>query len=1267
VSTRRPKTNERPPAALLLSLTILCALTPHRTPAFTPSAAGRRTSERLAPPRPPESAVSLAPSGVKKSFGRLPASFEANAGQADARFRFLSRGSRHTLLLSAEGALLALHGGGEGRGGDAGGAARRGGQGESPPGGRGPAPPPQLLRMKFVGANPRPEIVGERELRGKVNYFVGRDPSRWRAGVPTFAGVRYRNLYRGVELVYHDDGGGRLEYDFVLAPGADYRAVRLRFEGAERLSVGAGGELLLHTKAGTLTQSKPFVYQQVGGERREVEGAYVLRRGGREVGFRLGAYDRGAPLVIDPVLVYSTYFPPGERMAVDAAGGVYVVGTSEGVPVTPTPGAFQTERRGVGDAFVAKLDASGTELAYVTYLGGSQGGPSGGPEYGQDIAVDSSGAAYVTGVTYSTDFPLANAFQTTFGGVADGFITKLNPSGSALVYSSYLGGADSEWSRSVAVDAAGSAYVYGDTASNDFPVKNALQASKKGAADFFLTKVAPGGSSLAYSTYLGGGDSETGFLGDIAVDASGSLYVAGTSYSNDYPVTPGTFRTRANSGAESFAPDAVVSKLSPDGAALLYSTYLGGTNSEFVYALAVDAAGQAHVAGTTDSKDFPVQSALQPDSRDPQGDGFVSKLNAAGTGLVYSTYLSGTPPQCGLFNLFGIVLCGGEAASGVALDAAGNAYVTGNTVSENFPAPVNALQSKLAGVYDAFLIKFDPAGQALYSTYLGGSSYDYGLDVQTDAAGTAYVLGLTDSNDFPLVNPFRDGFAREHDFSLNSFLVKIGDAAPPAQGARVRFGSASYTVGEAGRSVSVEVTRAGDLSQEVSVDYATGDRTASEREDYATARGTLRFAPGETTQAFSVSVTDDRSVEGDEALGLTLHNLRGPAALEGPASALLTILDDDERTTVGNPVDDSRFFVRQHYLDFLGREPDDSGLDFWAGQIESCGQDAACREARRENVSAAFFLSIEFQETGFLVERLYRLAFGANVRYETFIHDARELGEGVVVGQGEWEQRLRANRRAYAEEFVARTPFARRFPSDSAAAQYVEQLNSASGGSLSQAERDALASGLEAGAETRGSVLLKVADDEDFRRREFNAAFVLMQYLGYMRRDPDDPPDHNLRGYNFWLQKLNTFNGDWRAAGMVRAFITSIEYRDRFAEPSKDAALGVPFTLRFSERAVVLPDKLRVEVIDIGFDSRCPRNVTCATPGGVNVLVRATKPGGQVARFILRIEGQTPRPHTANPPVSALGYEFRLLQLDPEPPLNRSGFTYEALLQVDRE
>jgi hypothetical protein len=371
-------------------------------------------------------------------------------------------------------------------------------------------------------------------------------------------------------------------------------------------------------------------------------------------------------------------------------------------------------------------------------------------------------------------------------------------------------------------------------------------------------------------------------------------------------------------------------------------------------------------------------------------------------------------------------------------------------------------------------------------------------------------------------------------------------------------------------------------------------------------------------------------------------------------------VDDDEHVSNDNPIDNSQFFVRQHYLDFLGREPDASGLAFWTGEIESCGADAACREARRVNVSAAFFLSIEFQETGFLVERLYRLAFGARVPYRTFIRDAHEVGDAVVVGQSEWQQRLAANRRAYAEEFVARGLFRDAFPDNLTPAQYVERLNARAQGALSPTEFNALVVGLETGTETRASVLLKVADDADFRQREFRPAFVLMQYLGYLRRDPDE------EGYWFWLNKLEQFGGDYVRAEMVRAFINSDEYRRRFSVPTKEVTFGAPFTLHFDETALVQPDKLRVTILDLGFDSRCPSGTQCSLPGRVSILLQAVKPGGETARFLLELAGGTPRPNLNNPPFAALGYNFRLLQLDPEPPYGPNPQPLEVLLQIDR-
>ncbi|HEX7316605.1 MAG TPA: SBBP repeat-containing protein [Pyrinomonadaceae bacterium] len=1239
--------------ASLLSLTLLLGMMPTASRAVGTS---RPTSESKNTRAPKQA--------IEKSLTQLPSVFEESAGQAGGRVKFISRGARHTLALGVEGVTLALlkGGGKEGSGSASNGRA----PGENASSRRAPEPSYQLVNMRFVGANPRAEVLGEGALAGRVNYFVGRDTSKWRSNLRTFKGVRYRELYPGVDLVFHGGSDGtQLEYDFVLAPGADPRNVRLRFEGADRIGLGKDGELLLHTKEGTITQSAPVVYQQINGERRAVEGGYVLS-GRREIGFRVGAYDPTHALVIDPVLVYSTYFLNANSMAVDDAGAVYVVGSASSFyPDYPiTPGAYQQTRRGRNDAFVAKLDASGSGFSYVTYLGGNGSPQSGIEEEGKSIAIDAAGNAYVVGRTSSPDFPVVNAFQTSYAGIADSFITKLNATGSALVYSSYLGGKFEDMSGNVALDAAGAAYMVGITNSTDFPVKNALQPQRNGFTyDFYVTKVAPDGRSLEYSTYLGGTGFELGSLADIAVDATGAAYVGGATDSGDYPVTPGAFQETAKTDEFGIRHvEAVVTKIAPGGAAIVYSTYIGGSLTDYTFGIALDALGQAHLVGYTNSIDFPTRNALAPTARDPYTNGYIVKLNAAGTALVYSTYLSGTPKRlCGSADVISFNSCSGEFASAVVTDAAGNAYVTGNTISGDFPPTAGALQPNLKGYSDAYVLKLSPTGQALWGTYLGGNSFDTGSDIKLGPGGLIYVLGNAPSDDFPTINPLHEGHVMDYTQPFGHFLVKFSEADPSAQTSQVRFDSTTFNVVESARTAQIGVTRTGDLSGEVSVDYSTSDGAATDRSDYTTARGTLRFAPGEAAKSFQISLTDDQKIEGDEWLALTLHDLRGNAVYVAPASAQLILKDDDEHPGMTNPIDDSSYFVRQHYLDFLGREPDDEGLQFWTNEIEQCNTDAQCREVKRINVSAAFFLSIEFQATGFLVERVNRLAYERRVPYRSFAKEARELGKDVIVGQGNWQQQLDANRRAYAEEFTATTAFREEFPASLTPAQYVERLNTRAAGALSTSEFAALVAGLETGTETRGSVLLKVADDEDFRRGEFAPAFVLMQYLGYLRRDPDE------EGYNFWLAKLNQFNGDFVRAEMVKAFITSDEYRRRFHEPQKESALSTPFTLLSGETAVVQPDKLRVTLLDVGLDTRCDSGSDCTTPGSISILVDAVNPSGETARFLLTIPGGAPRPFPAKTPVSALGYTFRLLQLDPQPPYPfNPAPTYQATLQVDK-
>jgi len=358
------------------------------------------------------------------------------------------------------------------------------------------------------------------------------------------------------------------------------------------------------------------------------------------------------------------------------------------------------------------------------------------------------------------------------------------------------------------------------------------------------------------------------------------------------------------------------------------------------------------------------------------------------------------------------------------------------------------------------------------------------------------------------------------------------------------------------------VNRVGDTSGSASVNYFTSDITASERKDYITALGTLRFAPGETSKSFVVLINEDSFVEGNETFSISLSNPAG-VTLGGPAITTVTIIDDGSESTA-NPIDDAQNYVCQNYHDFLNRQPDASGLAFWTNEITSCGSDAQCLETKRTNVSAAFYLSIEFQQTGYLVERIYKTAFGnaagasalgaahqlpvPMVRLNEFLSDTQKIGLGVVVGQTNWEQALEANKQSFANEFVERPRFANAFSNSMSAAEFVDALNMNAGNPLSPAERDQLINDLSSSARTRAQVLRAIAEHANVVSGEFNRAFVLMQFFGYLRRNPSDPQDTDYVGFDFWLQKLNQFNGDYINAEMVKAFITSGEYRQRFGQ-----------------------------------------------------------------------------------------------------------------------
>ncbi len=691
--------------------TVLVGATVMATTQACSDVAGARRADTAAPTRP------------SVGYGQLPLAFEANQGQSDEQVRFLARGEGYSLFLTATEAVLSL---------------------------RAPAPSSTVVRMRLMDANAQPTLTGLDPLPGTSNYLIGNDPDRWRRDVPHYARVKYASVYPGIDLVYYGKQR-QLEYDFIVGPNADPSRVALAFDGVDALSIDPEGNLILQTAHGALTQQKPVIYQDLGGRRHLVDGRYELRADDR-VGFHVSSYDTTRPLVIDPVLSYSTYLggngnDTGHAIAVDSAGNAYVTGVTRS---TNFPGAsgspIQPTWRGSDDVFVAKLNAAGTALVYSTYLGGS------GSDIGRAIAVDGTGNAFVTGETDSPTqagsgniaFPLVGAFDASYNLGGDAFITKLNAAGNALVYSTYLGGRGVERGYGIAVDGSGNAYVTGHTNSGlsssvpdvgDFPAVAAYQplTASPGNFDAFVTKLNAAGNALVYSTYLGGIASEFSLDGGaIAVDSAGSAYVGGTTSSANFPGA-GTSTIQATIGGG--VSDGFVAKFNPAGSALVYGTYLGGMTYDAVNGLALDAAQNAYVVGYTDSSNFPTAVPLQASRNGPGNDAFVAKLNAAGSALTYSTYLGGT---------------GGDVAYDVAVDGVGNAFVSGWTTSPNFPT-VAPLQAANAGSGDAFISQVNGAGSALvFSTYWGGSSgVERGYGIALDSFGNAYVAGETNSSNFP--------------------------------------------------------------------------------------------------------------------------------------------------------------------------------------------------------------------------------------------------------------------------------------------------------------------------------------------------------------------------------------------------------------------------------------------------------------------------------------------------------------------------------------
>lgn len=1378
---------------------------------------------------------------AKEAYGVLPLSFEANSGQSSRKVKFLARGQGYGLFLTATGPVMSLTKNSE---------KKTDLKKSLAVTGNSPAAETAVVSWELVAANKSPRISGLDALPGKANYFRGNDPSKWQSNVSTYSKVRYSNVYPGIDVVYYGNQR-QLEYDFIVAPGKDPNRIKLNFKGATATELDAEGNLILRTRAGDITQAKPFAYQEIAGVRQQVSANYRLSKG--VVGFSLGNYDRSRPLVIDPVLVYSSFLggtngEDARAIAVDSNGNAYITGRtlSSNFPVV---GGVQAAKNSVIDAFIVKVNATGNSLVYSTYLGGD------GEDTGYGIKVDDQGNAYVGGSTWSSNFPTTpGALQTSKDNLGDGFVVKLNAAGSTLAYSTYLGGDDVDIINGLGLSADGSVTVTGNTSSSRF--NTTVFPTPRGGSPVFRTvdtaahwspssagltanavntfAIQPGNSSIIYAgtdaglfkstdgginwsflatgvptsntntvvidpsnssviyaatdtniykstdggasfslkgqnlfptclaidpgvpttlytgTALGlfkttnGGDSwaevfygsnapQSPYVHQVVVDpvnsnnvyvgtdtdglfktASGNGWVhlggsgplpgnntisalalnpanpatiyAGilnqpnfvkstdggatwTAISVTYmvngestfpdvgsiaidPTTPTTIYVgskvgygvlksvdggatwnQSNSGltrlfinsvtldpgnpAILFAgayvfSDCFVARLNSTGSGLLYLRNFGGESNESAAAVAVDSDGSAYVGGNTASTDFPVLNAFQS-TPSKFGDAFLTKLNNSGD-FVYSTFLggnffdsitavavnSGRPVIVGQtsssdfptvnaikstfdgedafvarFNSAGNALdfstyLGGsnsDQALGVTLDAAGNVYVTGSTQSSDFPLQ-SAAQVTLGGSSDAFVTELNPAGnQYVYSTFLGGSASDQANGIAVDSTGAAYVAGVTSSNNFPTVNAYQ-ATRKGND----AFFTKIGAAGLAAN---IQFSQSNYQVNESGIPVVVVVTRTGFSSGTATVNYATSDSAtgncnnkvglASSRCDYEVSFGTLQFAAGETSKTISIPIIADSYAEGNETFSISLSNPTN-ASLAAPAAATITIVDGSA-VDGPNPIDQSYFFVGQHYLDFLNREADFSGRNFWVNEIDGCSPKPQCTEVKRINVSAAFFLSIEFQETGYLVERIYKVAYGdatgtSNlgpthqlsvpiVRLNEFLPDSQEIGRGVVVGQTGWEQVLENNKVAYTLKFVQHSRFSTSYSALLTPAQFVDQLFAHAGVTPTAAERNAAINEFGGAATSadnpaRARALRLVAENPTLKVNEKNKAFVLMQFFGYLRRNPNDPQDTDYTGYDFWLTKLNEFSGDFIRAEMVKAFLDSSEYRARF-------------------------------------------------------------------------------------------------------------------------
>jgi len=804
---------------------------------------------------------------ILKSYGQLPLYFIENKGQLNPKVRFYVKTAGQALYFTDGGVVFDLfRNTGANKKTDENLLSERGNYHQAPN---------KMERLVFtLGFDTSARKIVPKGLDRQsavINHFVGNDKSKWKTDIPTYKGIMYKGVYKGIDLRVYGTGK-HLEYEFIVHPGGNPQDILLTYHGIEGLGTSPDGELLIATAFGQLKETKPYIYQEINGKK-VVAGSFHIKSPTAKsqtqkysYGFTVASYDPSYPLIIDPTLIYSTYLGKsgldfGQDVAVDDSGYAYVAGgtdsTNFSMAGTPYKGTYGG---GTYDGFVTKFNASGSDLVYSTFLGGA------GKDWVQEIAIDGSGNAYLTGYTDSNDFPAPGAaYQGTYGGgTYDGFVTKLNASGSGLVYSTYLGGSSEDYGTGIAVDGSGYAYVTGSTYSNNFPTENAYDASYNGETDAFVTKVGTDGSSLSYSTYLGGGYYDWG--NEIAIDGDGNAYVTGYSAhlsGGSFPITPGAYQTTCKGSYDAF-----ITKFNFSGSTLtlVYSTYLGGELWDEGTGIAVDSSGNAYVTGYTASFDFPTAGTpYQGLYGDGPYDVFVAKLNTDGTDLVYSTYLGGT---------------GDDRSRALAIDGSGYAYVTGWITSADFPTK-NPYQGGFGGGdCDAFVTKLNTDGTDLvYSTYLGGTGDDEARGIAVDGSGNAYVAGLTGSTDFPTADPYQGTYG---DGTRDAFLLKYN--------------------GESGTLVQMVSFAAQGLSDSVRLSWETASekdnagfhvwRSSGPDEEYTRMTDTLIPAQGGFTWGARYEYVDQTAVPGiTYSYKLEDADTSGNGSFHGPVSAWVGVVN----------------------------------------------------------------------------------------------------------------------------------------------------------------------------------------------------------------------------------------------------------------------------------------------------------------------------------------------------------------------------------------